>query len=186
MEHLAKVFHRSAMVIITRFSTEDVADAYAIFDKDSLSQWSRSTFEKSAMNPLSLVAKEEGAVVAYILLSSVIDELTVEDITVACSHRKKGIGRQLLDASFSLGLENGQKFVFLEVRVSNKPAIELYRAMGFELVGERKHYYEVLHNNQLDQALDNTHHQQITHSNVSSSRENGYIMKKALSALSSN
>jgi hypothetical protein len=37
--------------------------------------------------------------------------------------------------------ERGAEEVFLEVRASNSPAIELYRASGFRPVGVRSDYY---------------------------------------------
>ena len=35
----------------------------------------------------------------------------------------------------------GAEQAFLEVRVSNDPAIKLYESNGFRQVGRRKHYY---------------------------------------------
>lgn len=161
------------MVVISTFTAADVAVSYSIFKTDRVSPWAYTTFEKSALNNLSLVAKENNSIVGYVLLSSVLDEFTFEDITVDPAHRGKGIGRKLMDASFALAAKMEQKFLYLEVRFSNEPAIELYRSMGFELVGERKNYYEI--------ARDVVHGQHTDQKTMPAApRENAYIMKKEI------
>ena len=46
-------------------------------------------------------------------------------------HRRKGIARALLSEALKNISEYGIRECYLEVRVSNKPAIELYRGFGF-------------------------------------------------------
>ena len=164
------------MVVVSHFSEADVAAAYSIFKLGRVNPWSLDTFEKSALNGISLVAKLNDAIVGYILLSSVLDETTIEDITVNSAQRRKGIGRILLDATFDNARATDQEYVFLEVRESNSSAIQLYRSSGFELIGERKNYYE---------AESDLEHSELR-ANKCAPRENALIMKKVLSSLSSN
>lgn len=50
---------------------------------------------------------------------------------VAKSHRGRGIGRQLMDATISRCRELGLEKIELSVYSSNEPAIALYRKLGF-------------------------------------------------------
>jgi ribosomal-protein-alanine N-acetyltransferase len=161
------------MVVISTFTEVEVAVAYRIFKTDRLNTWSYNTFEKSALNSLSLVAKKNKSTVGYILLSSVLDESTIEEITVDINERKKGIGRELIQATLTQAVQMQQKVIYLEVRFSNTPAIELYRSMGFELIGQRKNYYE---------AAREADHVTYTNNQITpvAPRENAYIMRKVL------
>jgi ribosomal-protein-alanine N-acetyltransferase len=171
--HLARFFQDPRMVVISTFTEVEVAVAYRIFKTDRLNTWSYDIFEKSALNNISLVAKKNKTTVGYVLLSSVLDESTIEEITVDINERKKGIGRELIQATFTQALHMQQKDIYLEVRFSNTPAIELYRSMGFELIGQRKNYYE---------AAREVDHVTYTNNKITpvAPRENAYIMKKVL------
>ena len=57
--------------------------------------------------------------------------------------RKKGLGQDLLDQIIHASQSMGSKKIFLEVRVSNIPAIELYKKLGFKKVSLRKDYYSL-------------------------------------------
>jgi ribosomal-protein-alanine N-acetyltransferase len=161
------------MITVSAFKESDLAIAYSIFKTARINPWSYTTFCQSAMNGLSLVAKENNMVVGYILLTSVLDEFTFEDITVDVAHRNKGIGRKLMEEAFLKAAEMAQKSILLEVRYSNKKAIDLYRALGFELIGERKNYY--------DTAVDVSHGIETPKTDKTGpTRENAYIMKKVL------
>jgi len=173
MEYTRISLQGAGMVVISAFDETDIADAYRIFKTGRLNPWTYSTFEKSALNDFSLVAKENNNIVAYVLLSSVLDESTIEDITVDTQHRNKGIARKLMEASFDLAGKMQQQSIFLEVRFSNNAAINLYRSVGFEIIGERKNYYDTA------VALDST--TQATQKNAPAApRENAYVMKKVL------
>ena len=173
MGHLTRFFQDATMVVISTFTEVEVAVAYRIFKTDRLNTWSYSIFEKSALNNLSLVAIKNKITVGYVLLSSVLDESTMEEITVDINERKKGIGRALIQATFTQARQMQQKVIYLEVRFSNTPAIELYRSMGFELIGQRKNYYE---------AAREADHVTYTNNEITpvAPRENAYIMKKVL------
>ena len=62
-------------------------------------------------------------------------------IAVLQNVRGQGIGGKILDRFLQTAKERGAQEVFLEVRVSNAPAIALYKRFGFESVNVRKRYY---------------------------------------------
>lgn len=57
------------------------------------------------------------------------------------AYRGQGVGRRLLDYTLQMAEAAGVERVFLEVRVDNKAAINLYESAGFAVTGRRKNYY---------------------------------------------
>lgn len=88
------------------------------------------------------VAAEEGAVLGYLALSSVLDEGNIDNVAVAPEYRRRGIADALLIDVIRRARERGLSFLTLEVRAGNDPAIRLYEKYGFQPVGRRKNYYE--------------------------------------------
>jgi len=70
-------------------------------------------------------------------------ETHILNIGIKEEFRKKGLGQDLLDQIIHASQSMGSKKIFLEVRVSNIPAIELYKKLGFKKVSLRKDYYSL-------------------------------------------
>ena len=68
-------------------------------------------------------------------------ESEVHTIGVAPGHRRLGTGRALLAKLLTVADKHGGP-VYLEVRTDNDPAIGLYQAHGFTIVGTRRNYYQ--------------------------------------------
>ncbi len=62
-------------------------------------------------------------------------------IAVDPAHRGRGLGRRLLEACQRELEAEGLVHLFLEVRVSNAAAIQLYRTCGWKPCGRRPAYY---------------------------------------------
>lgn len=71
----------------------------------------------------------------------IFDEAHVTTIGVEPSERGHGLGELLLVAMFDEAMRRGATWLTLEVRVSNRPALALYRKYGFAVQGTRKRYY---------------------------------------------
>lgn len=71
----------------------------------------------------------------------VLDEASLEGITLLPQFRGKGLSRNFLSGCLTLLEDEGAAFCFLEVRASNHPAIALYEGLGFEKLGLRKGFY---------------------------------------------
>ena len=55
----------------------------------------------------------------------------LNDLFVDDTHRKQGIGRQLINAAISFGKQHEAKFIQLETANNNYTAQSLYKAIGF-------------------------------------------------------
>jgi ribosomal-protein-alanine N-acetyltransferase len=83
----------------------------------------------------------EETIIAYGVMSVAAGEAHLLNLTVSPEWQGQGLGRRQLRRLLTLAAEHGADAVFLEVRVSNHPAISLYRNMGFNEVGLRTGYY---------------------------------------------
>ena len=70
-----------------------------------------------------------------------VDEAHIITIATRYAYQHQGIGEWLLIATLDTALELKANVVTLEVRVSNKPAQELYLKYAFKNVGLRRNYY---------------------------------------------
>jgi [ribosomal protein S18]-alanine N-acetyltransferase len=82
------------------------------------------------------LAKENGNIVGYIGFEMIIDEGHITNMAVIPEYRRKGIASKLLNHVFPKA-----KNFYLEVRLSNTAAQNLYLQHGFQIVGRRKKYY---------------------------------------------
>ena len=72
---------------------------------------------------------------------TMVDEAHISTLAVHSAWRRRGIGELLLLAMLDRAAEVGVRVATLEVRASNAGAQSLYREYGFEVFGERRHYY---------------------------------------------
>lgn len=110
--------------------------------------WSADEFRALAADRaiLGLAARRESflgwrRLAGFILVRRAADEAEVLTVAVRAAQRGRGIGRKLLEEVLRRLYRDGITTCFLEVDRDNGSAIRLYRALGFETVGERKGYY---------------------------------------------
>jgi ribosomal-protein-alanine N-acetyltransferase len=99
-----------------------------------------------------IVAEENGEVAGYIMcrvelglsnfgFSGVIKKGHIVSVAVLPQYRRKGIGEALItEAMKGMRLYNAKQ-CFLEVRVANTPAIDLYKKLGFQVTRTIHGYY---------------------------------------------
>jgi [ribosomal protein S18]-alanine N-acetyltransferase len=79
--------------------------------------------------------------VGFTVASIVPPQAELETIVVAPAARRNGVGVALMRAMIEELKTPGATEVTLEVRASNRPALALYRSLGFLEVGRRSGYY---------------------------------------------
>jgi ribosomal-protein-alanine acetyltransferase len=78
----------------------------------------------------------------FLVARHVASEWELENIVVAPSARRKGLGKRLLDILLVRAAQTSSESVFLEVRESNIPARNFYENARFQPAGRRKSYYD--------------------------------------------
>jgi len=131
-------------------TTEDIPKILKIESISFHSPWTEGMFLEELTNPFShaFLAKTraDGKVIGYIFYQTAVQEMHILNLAVHPLHRSKGVGTLLLHHSLSQTRQSDlARFVYLEVRDNNFPAILLYRKFGFTPLGIRKNYYPKEH-----------------------------------------
>ncbi|WP_407313263.1 ribosomal protein S18-alanine N-acetyltransferase [Desulfosporosinus sp. SB140] len=83
----------------------------------------------------------DGHVIGYMGLWFILDEGHITNIAISPGYRGQRWGEFLMRSVMQEMVEQGMERMTLEVRVSNSPAQDLYKRMGFAVAGVRKGYY---------------------------------------------
>lgn len=105
--------------------------------------WSYRTFASCYENPAfcGFVAVDGEEIVGFGGITVAADSADVENVFVAEQYRRGGTGTQLLSLLKEYAEAEGVKDIFLEVRVSNAPAMAMYLKCGFKGCYARTRYY---------------------------------------------
>lgn len=87
-----------------------------------------------------LVLYDEHQLIGFIGYRQIFEEIEVTNIVIHPTFKKQGLG-QLLLTSLVEAVENAE-MIHLEVRVSNRQGIQLYKKNGFKEIGIRPNYYQ--------------------------------------------
>ncbi len=79
--------------------------------------------------------------IGYAVMSAAAGEAHILNITICKPYRGQGLAKRLMKRMQTLACELGADTLFLEVRATNTPAINLYATLGFNEIGYRRGYY---------------------------------------------
>lgn len=108
------------------------------------SVWSQADYESllSADGTICLIAEgEEEQIIGFVLARRMADEMEILNLAVVAKHRRRGLGRRLVAEALARGRARGAQRCWLEVRASNRAALEFYHALGFQERTRRRNYY---------------------------------------------
>ena len=99
-----------------------------------------------------IVAEANGKVVGYIMCRlehglsetrrfNFVKKGHIVSVAVLPEHRRTGIGSALATEALKALSKHKAGECFLEVRVTNEPAINLYKKLGFSIARKASHYY---------------------------------------------
>ena len=133
-------------IFINEMTKDDIEDVIAIESEAyGKHHWAKSSFYDEMSNNLAkyYVAKtSDGELVGYAGTWHIIDEGHITTIAVKKDYLRNHIGEAIIKNIIDDCYKNGIKYLTLEVRVSNIPAIKLYEKYGFQSLGTRKGYYQ--------------------------------------------
>jgi len=121
---------------------EDIREVYKIECLLFKDPWPKKSFQYEVKNnriSFPFVVEENHKIIGYIICWYYMDELHIGNIAVIPNRQRKGIGKYMLQNVFEYFPDFCQ--AILEVRESNKKAINLYMTFGFETIYRRKAYY---------------------------------------------
>lgn len=135
--------------IVRVMSQSDVVEVLEIENETYDFPWSAGIFRDCLLaGYTALVLDLDGEVVGYGVMSVAAGEAHLLNICVARSLRRQGIGNRLLREMLMCAQGFRAARVFLEVRPSNSPALELYFKNGFTTLGVRQRYYKAKEGNE--------------------------------------
>jgi ribosomal-protein-alanine N-acetyltransferase len=79
--------------------------------------------------------------VGYFVAMKGFEEVHLLNLTVEPIYQHQGWARVMLDALALWARGQGAPWLWLEARVGNVRAVKVYKAFGFDCVGQRKQYY---------------------------------------------
>ncbi len=130
---------------VSLMTLADVDDVVEIEKQSFPIPWSRAAFvDELSRNDRALymvIRDESGTMVGYGGIWLVCDEAHVTNIAVRSDRRRQGVGTAIMIGLMGLAQLKGANRMTLEVRVSNRPARDLYEKLGFRSTGVRPRYY---------------------------------------------
>jgi ribosomal-protein-alanine N-acetyltransferase len=128
---------------IRRLTYADLPQLIAIERRAFPTPWSLAMFVLELSKPagVCLAALRDGEMLGYLICSRYDTVWHIMNVAVDPAQRRKGIATALLADLFRRVGSQTERFT-LEVRESNRAAIELYERYGFRAAGRRRRYYQ--------------------------------------------
>jgi len=150
---LETIARRRAFIIPESFDKNDlVAASLGPGDAEELAQleaacfadpWDADQFQSAFAGGHFFVhgLRKAGRLISYLSYHAVLDEMEIVNLATLPEFRRKGCAGRLLGRVLHLVENMGIRREYLEVRVTNAPALNLYENFGFVRAGMRKGYY---------------------------------------------
>ncbi len=132
------------MIDYVPMTSQHIDDLVKIEEQCFNSGFAKATFQKELENKIAfyVVAVCDGVAVGYAGLWNMCQSADIMNVGVSPDFRRQGIAEGMI-AELEKFCRNSKIFeINLEVRVSNTPARQLYKKMGFCEIGIRKGYYD--------------------------------------------
>lgn len=123
----------------------DVDAVVALESESFTNPWSRDTLvwelTNSDVTRVYLLRDAEDRAIAFCIAWVIFDELHINTLAVSPARRRQGLATFLLEAVMAEAAREGARRATLEVRESNKAALQLYARLGFRVSARRPGYY---------------------------------------------
>src|SRR5210317_131898 len=120
----------------------DLKNILLIESQNKVALWSLKNFQESlTAKDYFKVVRFSDETVAFIIAKVMNHECEILNLGVEISMRKKKLASKLLNNLIDFSKARNIKQIFLEVRVSNTAAVNLYDKFKFNEIGCRPNYY---------------------------------------------
>ncbi|MBR5430257.1 MAG: ribosomal protein S18-alanine N-acetyltransferase [Firmicutes bacterium] len=130
---------------VRQLTVDDLDELLRLEEACFSSPWSRESYRRELTeNNLAHYwgVFAGGELIGFAGYWLILDEGHITNVAVAPDRRNQGVGRFLVQGVINGCLAGGGRFLTLEVRASNAPALHLYEKMGFVSSGVRPKYYD--------------------------------------------
>ena len=126
---------------------DDMLDAAVSIHAKSFSGgevWGKETFQNYLRKPVvyGFCAFDQSQMAGFAVFQKIEDVVELLTIAVNPAHRKKGVGRHVLEKGLESLISQESSDVFLDVAVDNQAAMKLYQSLGFQRIAVREKYYK--------------------------------------------
>ncbi|EFD93400.1 ribosomal protein S18-alanine N-acetyltransferase [Megasphaera lornae] len=132
-------------MIVRKAQKTDASGIFAVEREAFSVPWSQAAIQRelqnTALTMYYVLVTDRGDIAGYAGLWHVADEGQITNVAVLPAFRGKGYGELLLRVLMEAAWRVGCASIFLEVRVSNLSAQQLYRKLGYAAVSVRRAYY---------------------------------------------
>ena len=80
-------------------------------------------------------------VIGMMVLWLVLDEAHIATLAVHPDFRRRGVARAIMITALNKAFHEGARSSYLEVRAGNQAALQMYKELGYKVVGNRNRYY---------------------------------------------
>lgn len=137
--------NRSQQPIVLPMLRSDLDTVCRIARESFATPWTRAVFESELDRDWSHVrvlrSGKGERICGFINFWIIGDEVHLHNLAVLPTMRRRGYGRTLILDMFEMAKNHSATKVLLEVRRSNKTAINLYKSVGFKSIATRPRYY---------------------------------------------
>ena len=141
LKDFSRLYHVKEMVTL---SQEPLLLRVLQIEEESFSvPWTTAEFQLAAadVRAVNLGLWRGERLAGYAIAFDEAGELHLASLAIEESHRRQGWGSHLLRQVLARAAERGCRSCRLEVRESNRPALELYRRHAFEVTGAKRRFY---------------------------------------------
>ena len=93
-------------------------------------------------NCLCMVAEHEGRIVGFVVYETPKNRLFISNIAVDPEFQRHNVARQMIQKLVSKMLYQRRHRIVIEIRETNLPALQCFRALGFRASTVLKNFYE--------------------------------------------
>jgi ribosomal-protein-alanine N-acetyltransferase len=127
---------------------QDLDPVVSIAASSSLAPWSKRMFLEEMSNPhahcfvMKLEHPSERSVIGFICFRTLGEESEVLNLCIHDEFRRTGLGRRLMQFYLQVCKNLNARRSYLEVSITNQPALHLYRSLAYRPVGRRPRFYQ--------------------------------------------
>ncbi len=119
--------------------------AVLLIEQEQLFPWTAQMLQDCLQaNYLCLVLEVKQEIIGFTIMMLAGRQADLLNIAIKTAYHRQGYGRILLTHVLTTAREKCFTHIYLEVRISNQAAIDLYQQAGFKEIASRKNYYPAL------------------------------------------